>query len=83
MDRHAESIGLLDKIRHGILSDSPILRTRRPARGFDGISEIVRHVNRQGYQVATTHRLTDRSGTVRHWHCKDIRMGDVLLRYED
>ena len=64
MDRLAESIGLLDKIRRGELSDLPILGARRPAHGFKGISDIVRHSNAYGYQVATTHRLTDevRSG---------------------
>jgi hypothetical protein len=81
MDRLVRSIGLLDKIRDRRLSDSPVLRARRSAHGFDGTSDIVRHENTLGYQVATTHRLSDAYGNVLHWHCKDIRMGDVLIRY--
>jgi hypothetical protein len=84
MDQLVDAVALLNKIRRGGLTDAPILRARRDARTHPGgVSDIVRHENVFGYHVATTHRITAADGTVPHWHCKDLRMGEVLIRYED
>lgn len=83
MDALAESIELRAKIRRGELTEVPILTARRPAKLFEGVSDILRLRNQLGFQVATVHRLIDLAGDVRHWHCKDIRLGDILIRYQD
>lgn len=44
-----------------------------------GVSDIIRHRNREGYQVATSHRLTGSDGAVLHQHGKDLHIGDIVM----
>ena len=74
------ALGLWDKIRDTRISSEPIVKQQRPSHGYPGgVSDIVRHRNRLGYHVATTHRITMPDGSVPHWDCKDLRVGDVIL----
>jgi hypothetical protein len=75
-----QALEVWQKITDGRLSDEVIVPTRVASWDFvGGVSEIVRHKNEAGYQVATTHRIVMPDGTTPHWDGKDIRLGDVIL----
>jgi hypothetical protein len=74
-------LGIWAKIRDGRLTDEPILARRLPARDYPGgFSDIIRHRNTAGFQVATSHRITAADDSVPHWHGKDIHIGDIVIR---
>src|SRR5438067_422777 len=53
-------------------------RPPSPANSIVGTSHIVKHFRRpNGFHIATSHRLIDTTGTIRHWDEKDIVLGDV------
>lgn len=74
------ALGLWDKIAGGRLTATFIPGARRPSWDYaDGVSDIVRHGNSFGYQVATSHRITLPDGSTPHWDAKDLRVGDVVI----
>jgi hypothetical protein len=80
LDDVFDALGLWDKIRDGQISSDHIPRARLPSGQFrGGISDIVRHYNRLGYHVATTHRITMPDGTTPHWDAKDLHIGNVVI----
>jgi len=81
LDSLFEALNIWDKIQNSLLTSEPIIEARLPSRDYiGGVSDIVRHKNLMGYQVATSHRITADDGSIPHWHGKDLRIGDVLLR---
>ena len=75
------ALDIWPKIEDGRLSVDPVLRARVPSHGYPGgTSDILRHRNAAGYQVATSHRITDSSGNVVHWHGKDLHLGQIVVR---
>jgi hypothetical protein len=79
-----KALEVWQKIRNGTLSTEPIIAIQTPSRAHSGgTSQIVQHRNVLGYHSLTTHRILMPDGTTPHWHGKDIRFGDVLLRRPD
>lgn len=75
-----ETLDIWVKISDQRLSTEIIIGTQRSSWGYPGgVSEIIRHRNRLGYHVATTHWVRMRDGSIPHWHGKDIRFSDALL----
>jgi len=75
-----EALDVWSKIQDGRLSSTPIQRARVPSWAHPGgTSDIVRHVNGAGFQVATTHRIQMPDGSIPHWHAKDIHIGDIVI----
>jgi hypothetical protein len=74
------ALDLWSKIRAGILASEAIPRARLPSHDFPGgMSDILRHKNTAGYQIATTHRIIARDGSVSHWDAKDIHVGSIVI----
>src|SRR3990172_1691716 len=85
LDALFDALGLRDKILAGRITSHHIPGNRRPARSprFPrGISDIVRHSNALGYQVATSHRITLPDGTIPHSHPKDLHVGEIVIYAE-
>jgi hypothetical protein len=62
------------------LTSAYVTRARSPSRSYrGGLSDIVKHINRAGFHVATTHRITLPDGSTPHWHAKDLRIGDIVI----
>ena len=75
-----DALEIWSKIRDGRLTSVPVPGSRRPSWDYaGGPSEIIRHQNRTGYQVATTHRITAPDGSVPHWDAKDLHVGDIVI----
>ncbi len=80
LDQLFDALGFWEKVRDGRFSSVDIPRARRPSYDpVGGTSEIVRHFNHLGYQVATSHRITMPNGDIPHWDSKDIRVGDIVV----
>jgi len=81
LDALFEFLDIWSKTGDGRLTVEPIIKKRQPSRDYPGgVSDILRLRNVFGYQVATSHRITDVKGSVPHQHGKDLLIGDVLLR---
>jgi len=79
------ALGLSDKILAGRITSHHIPSARRPTRSPQfprGVSDIVRHFNALGYQVATSHRITMPDGTFPHSHPKDLHIGEIVIYAE-
>ena len=77
-----DALGLRDKILDGRIASQAIPAARRPSQPPKypgGISDIVRHSNALGYQVATSHRITMPDGTIPHSHPKDLHIGEIVI----
>ena len=80
-----DALGLSDKILDGRIASQFILNARRPSRPpkySGGTSDIIRHFNALGYQVATSHRITMPDGTIAHSHPKDLHIGEIAIYTE-
>lgn len=74
------SLEIAQKVADGRLTAVPIVRASRPSWAHaGGTSEIVRHRNQLGFQVATSHRIIMPDASVPHSHGKDLHIGDIVL----
>ena len=79
------ALGLSDKILDGRIASQVIPNARRlsrPPKYSGGTSDIVRHSNALGYQIATSHRITMPDGTIPHSHPKDLHIGEIVIYAE-
>jgi hypothetical protein len=80
LDALFEALDFWSKINGGRLTCEFIPKKRLPSWDYPGgVSDILRHRNSAGYQVATTHRITAADGSVPDWHAKDIHIGDIVI----
>jgi hypothetical protein len=80
LDALFHALDIWSKIRDVRLTSTEVVRAKRPSRSYpDGVSDIVKHINRAGYHVATTHRITLADGSLPHGHAKDLRVGDIVI----
>ena len=80
LDALFEALDIWPKIHDGRLTSEAIVDARLPSWDYPGgVSDIIRHRNAAGYQVATSHRIMDKAGSVPHWDGKDIHIGDIVI----
>jgi hypothetical protein len=74
------ALELWDKIRDGRLDSAQIPETIRQASGTrGGYKCLMKHRNRAGFHVCTTHQIIDGAGQRVHWDESDVKLGDITI----